>query len=551
MSVVRRAHVFLEEGGGIAVPASDSFIHDGGGGSVAMIDDGGGPVISNVDVHPIFWGKSWREPQSPSTSAIEEAFAAIVSGPYMSGLAQYRNIRRGRVSAGVVLPVDPQPQDGFLDTDVSTMLIEALDAGTIPKPTTEDVIFYVVVLPSGLTSADHPGGLGEHRTFLYNGGSIYWAWVRNDGTLDFVTEVFSHELAEACTDPDGTAFQIVPRSTNAWNEIGDEGCGCQSVDERIDGVLVQKYWSQRDKQCIAPSSDIVGVVDKVVLGETTDAGPALASFRGRLFLAWTGSGNPQLNLMVSNDDGRTFGDKHVSDEASDDGPALAVHNDQLFIAWRGSDNNVLNVAKVSVSASGSIDGIVEKVILDQSSDVAPAIASKSGRLFIAWKGESNDLLNLMLSEDNGASFRALFVSDQTTQTAPALNALNSRLFLGWRGEGDEHLNVAKVSLTGSTAGHLGIEGLEDQDVLDDTSGTGPSLALTNGRLYLSWKGSGNDNINISYSDSFGLNFVEKHVSPETTHAVPALASHNGLLLLAWQGRGDGDVNVARVDRYSE
>jgi len=34
--------------------------------------------------------------------------------------------------------------------------------------------------------------------------------------------------------------------------------------------------------------------------------PALASFNGRVYLAWKGDGNTNLNVMVSTDGGRTF-----------------------------------------------------------------------------------------------------------------------------------------------------------------------------------------------------------------------------------------------------
>ena len=41
--------------------------------------------------------------------------------------------------------------------------------------------------------------------------------------------------------------------------------------------------------------------DKVVLDDSSGEAPALASHGGRLFLAWKGSGNPQLNAMFSDD----------------------------------------------------------------------------------------------------------------------------------------------------------------------------------------------------------------------------------------------------------
>jgi hypothetical protein len=38
------------------------------------------------------------------------------------------------------------------------------------------------------------------------------------------------------------------------------------------------------------------LVNKVILGDTTDQAPALVSHFGCLFLAWKGSGNENLNV---------------------------------------------------------------------------------------------------------------------------------------------------------------------------------------------------------------------------------------------------------------
>ena len=52
--------------------------------------------------------------------------------------------------------------------------------------------------------------------------------------------------------------------------------------------------------------------NKLTLGDTSPVSPSLASCNGLLYLAWKGDGNDNLNVMVSADNGATFGNKMVS-----------------------------------------------------------------------------------------------------------------------------------------------------------------------------------------------------------------------------------------------
>jgi hypothetical protein len=60
-------------------------------------------------------------------------------------------------------------------------------------------------------------------------------WIGN-GSLDFVTDVFSHELVEAISDPepDSPAW-VMDRSVNGGNEIGD---ACNNTVDRVNGQLL-------------------------------------------------------------------------------------------------------------------------------------------------------------------------------------------------------------------------------------------------------------------------------------------------------------------------
>jgi len=71
----------------------------------------------------------------------------------------------------------------------------------------------------------------------------------------------------------------------------------------------------------------------VVLSETSPAGPALASLNGKLYLAWTGVGNNQLNIASLTASGATLSGPHISPQTSQDGPSLCTMNGDLYLAW--------------------------------------------------------------------------------------------------------------------------------------------------------------------------------------------------------------------------
>src|SRR5579859_7082710 len=89
-----------------------------------------------------------------------------------------------------------------------------------------------------------------------------------------------------------------------------------------------------------------------VLGELSDRSPALATFNGRLFIAWKGNGNFHLNVMSSHD-GVTFdhATKITFDEFTPVGPALAAFDGRLFLAWTGTDEFAL------LNVMSSADGV--------------------------------------------------------------------------------------------------------------------------------------------------------------------------------------------------
>src|SRR5207237_4750749 len=116
-----------------------------------------------------------------------------------------------------VLALDSEAPPGFADADVVRLLKSLLEARRLPEPDDDPQLLCCVMMPPGIAH-QNPNVIGEHSYFRYwdldlspidldLGVACRYAWVTNDGTLDGITTVLSHELAEAATDPEGTGIR--------------------------------------------------------------------------------------------------------------------------------------------------------------------------------------------------------------------------------------------------------------------------------------------------------------------------------------------------------
>jgi len=358
----------------------------------------------------------------------------------------------------------------------------------------------------------------------WGGGSIQGNWVTAIGTWVVPT---------VSTPPEGQGTE------GGWNSsswVGIDGAYGSNdvlqagVQQRVDGSGNASYvaWFE----WFAP-------ISKVTLGDTSPLTPALASLNGNMYIAWKGDGNDNLNVMVSTDNGNTFHNKFISAETSPQAPALTAHNGRLYIAWKGDGNDQLNIAIVDLDGNGSPTGFSNKVILGDTSPLSPSLASVNGNLYLSWRGDGNDQLNVMVSFDNGNTFGNKFISGETSTEAPVLGTFNGSLMIAWKGDGNDNLNVARVDTNPSPTG------FSNKVTLGDTSPKSPALGELNGRLYIAWKGDGNDQLNVMFSTD-GQNFGNKSIAAETSPEAPSLVTQNADIFIGWKGDGNDNLNVATV-----
>jgi hypothetical protein len=212
---------------------------------------------------------------------------AVVSGTYIDQLSEYNTANQKIVRGGYVgaYSITPSITTKTIDnSQIGPELQKQIDAGNLPQPSFDskgnsNTIFIIHFAP-GISITLKQGGqtatscvefCGFHYGFSLksNNKSVRYAVVPDmgkgtgcavgcgvGGEAVSLGDTISHETAEAITDPD--IWKLDP----AWYDVNTQGCGevgdiCApgsgpdptAGDGTLDGVRVQKEWSQKNQTC--------------------------------------------------------------------------------------------------------------------------------------------------------------------------------------------------------------------------------------------------------------------------------------------------------------
>jgi hypothetical protein len=220
----------------------------------------GGPVLPNVEVEAVFIGSRWRS--SPDLAAQADRLGGFLSylanSSYMDMLTRAGyGVGRGSYTGSVVDAVDLPAVIG--DADVQAELQKLINAGTVPPPDGNRLYFVYVepdVVVGALAGNSASDFLGYHDSFGPGGAAVNYAVVptpggpnaTGEGTLfQQQTATSSHELAEAVTNPQGTAWF----NDKTGDEIGDIVNGRNVY---LNGYLVQKEANRHEQGMTPPGA---------------------------------------------------------------------------------------------------------------------------------------------------------------------------------------------------------------------------------------------------------------------------------------------------------
>jgi hypothetical protein len=222
----------------------------------AHLNYNGGPLLANVTVFTIFWGKLWGVTASskPMMNNLNKFFASILASPAIGQLSEYsvpgQAIGYGKLVGTKVINANA-PVGSVTDTAIRAQLKRWIAAGTVPKPTKN--MLYFIYLDPGITSI--MGGSKSCQSYCGyhdNVGKVYYAvmpYPTCNGCLggmsafDALTGTSSHELCEAITDP-------VPGSGWYDNTNGEIGDICAWNFKKVGAYTVQLEWSNLQGKCV-------------------------------------------------------------------------------------------------------------------------------------------------------------------------------------------------------------------------------------------------------------------------------------------------------------
>lgn len=215
-----------------------------------------GPLISNVSVITIFWGKKWsKSPHNATCEKLQAFFDFITKSTLIDELEKY-SVSKYKISRGEhkesVLITDPAPPRMLFDSEITKILKDKIVNKTLSAPT-KDSLYFVYLEPGITLSKDN-----STSCFAFCGyhdhidSKIFYAVMpfpdcnpcRGNLTLfDALTSTSSHELCEAITDP-------IPPSGWYDNSFGEIGDICAWKTKKLGRYTVQMEWSNSEYTCM-------------------------------------------------------------------------------------------------------------------------------------------------------------------------------------------------------------------------------------------------------------------------------------------------------------
>lgn len=238
--------------------ADDSELFNGkphGAPANAKLTYRGGPLLQNVKVFTIFWGKKWGgAPGQPILGKINDFFKAILKSELITQLGEYnvpgQTIGFGSL-AGTATLTDNAPVAHVTDSTIRRQLKAWIKGGAIPQ-NDANTLYFVYLDPGIVSIMGGSKSCASYCGYHDHVGGIYYAvmpyplcagCLGGMDAFDALTGTSSHELCEAITDP-------MPGSGWYDDVNGEIGDICAWNFKKVGGYTVQLEWSNEKNKCV-------------------------------------------------------------------------------------------------------------------------------------------------------------------------------------------------------------------------------------------------------------------------------------------------------------
>jgi hypothetical protein len=225
----------------------------------------GGALLPHVQVQGLYIGNQWSSNATLAgqVSYLEGYLKSIVNSSYMDALtnAGY-GVGRGSAVAGKISQASLTSGSTLNDSTIRSWLSTYASNGTLIAPNANS-LYVCFVEPNVLVKAgsqdSHSNFLGYHWAFTApNGATIHYAVMAYPGgatanaslswltSAQQLTEVTSHEIAEAATDPNGGGFGTLGWNDDSFPTEGEVGDITNAQACFVNGYAVQRIANKND-----------------------------------------------------------------------------------------------------------------------------------------------------------------------------------------------------------------------------------------------------------------------------------------------------------------
>lgn len=285
------------------------------------------------------------------------------------------------------------------------------------------------------------------------------------------------------------------------------------------------------------------------LSQNSVTGPALAVFNGKLYMAWTGTDNPNHLNVASTSDGINFtapvtlpGNSSVSWA----GPGLAAFNGKLYLSFTGG-SSLINIVS---SSDGVTWGNQVVTSLKAEGSTALAVSVDGTALFLSFADLSAQHYVQVYNSGDGNTWTSLFQESfggLGSPFSPALSTSSNGLSVGFASTPGGPTSTCPwncIVVNGALVPGPILPGMS----APGTTGTGgPGMASFNGATYVAWNGGLSNDQGTHpaiYVATYGPAPMHYFLTGQSCIGNPALASWGGHLYMAWTGGNAGkNLNI--------